>query len=144
MEDLRDVRHYLGGAKAIGSPQTELDFVAIIRKGLPASALESLRTRTELSEETIVNSLRIAKRTAARRKQQGDRLKPSESERLFRLAKTFATATDVLGTKENARQWLLSPNLSLGGNPPIKLLDTGIGFQQVIDVLGRIEFGVYS
>ncbi len=144
MESMNDVRQYLGGAKSIGSPQTELDFVPIIRKGFPASALESLRNRAKLSEETIVGSLRIAKRTAARRRQQGGRLKPSESERLFRLARAFATATDVLGSEEKARQWLLAPNRALADDPPIKLLDTGIGFQEVIDVLGRIEFGVYS
>jgi putative toxin-antitoxin system antitoxin component (TIGR02293 family) len=144
MEDILGVRQYLGGAKTIGSPETELDFVPIIRKGFPFSVLESLRDRAKLSEETICGSLRIAKRTAARRKQQAARLKPTESELLLRLARVFAAATDVLGSEQKARQWLLAPNRALGGAAPIKLLDTGIGFQGAIDVLRRIEFGVYS
>jgi RES domain-containing protein len=35
----------------------------------------------------------------------------------------------------------LSENLALGGQRPIDLLDTGIGFEDVTDVLRRIEHG---
>jgi putative toxin-antitoxin system antitoxin component (TIGR02293 family) len=144
MENISNVRQYLGGAKAIGSPETELDFVPIIRKGFPASVFKSLGEQAKLSEETICRSLRIAQRTAARRKQRGARLKPAESELLLRLARVLAAATDILGSRDKAREWLLAPNLALGNVPPIQILDTGIGFQQVIDVLKRIEYGVYS
>jgi putative toxin-antitoxin system antitoxin component (TIGR02293 family) len=144
MENISNVRQYLGGAKAIGSPETELDFVPIIRKGFPVSVFKSLGDQAELSEETICRSLRIARRTAARRKQRGARLKPAESELLLRLARVLAAATDILGSRAKAREWLLAPNLALGSVPPIQILDTGIGFQQVIDVLKRIEYGVYS
>jgi putative toxin-antitoxin system antitoxin component (TIGR02293 family) len=144
MENILDVRQFLGGAKVIGSPETELDFVPIIRKGFPVSVFKSLGDRAKLSEETICRSLRIAKRTAARRKQRGGRLKPAESELLLRLARVFAAAADVLGSQQRAREWLVSSNRALGNAAPIQILDTGIGFQQVIDVLKRIEFGVYS
>jgi putative toxin-antitoxin system antitoxin component (TIGR02293 family) len=144
MENVTLVRKYLGGAKVIGSPETDLDFVAIIRKGFPVSVFTALRNRAELSEEAICDSLRIAKRTAARRKARSARLKSNESELLLRLARVLAAATDVLGTKEKAREWLLAKNRALGGTAPIKLLDTGIGFQEVMDVLKRIEFGDFS
>jgi putative toxin-antitoxin system antitoxin component (TIGR02293 family) len=144
MEDMTLVSKYLGGTKLIGSPETELDFVPIIREGFPFGVFVSLRDRTRLSEETIFGSLGIAKRTAARRKRQATRLKPIESELLLRLARVLAAATSVLGTEKKAREWLISENRALGGRVPIRLLDTGIGFQEVMDVLKRIEYGVYS
>lgn len=144
MEDFAVVRQYLGGSKIVGSPQSELDFVPLIRKGLPFSAFASLRARANLSEETICQSLGIARRTAARRKHQAARLKPSESELLLRLARALAAAADVLDGVDPARQWLISDNRALGSRKPIELLDTGIGFQEVMDVLRRIEQGVYS
>jgi putative toxin-antitoxin system antitoxin component (TIGR02293 family) len=144
MENLTLVRQYLGGTKVIGSPKSELDFVAAIRDGFPFSAFAAIRDRTKLSEETIFSSLGIAKRTGARRKREGARLKPTESESLLRLARVLAAARDVLGSEDKARAWLQAENRALGGRVPIRLLDTGIGFQQVIDVLKRIEYGVYS
>jgi putative toxin-antitoxin system antitoxin component (TIGR02293 family) len=144
VENIALIRQYLGGTTVIGSPQNELDFVPIIRKGFPFSVFTSLRDRAKLSEETIWASLRIAKRTAARRKERAERLKSDESELLFRLARVLAAGTEVLGSEQNARDWLLAGNRALGGGVPIELLDTGIGFQEVMDVLKRIEHGVYS
>ncbi len=144
MENVILVRSYLGGAAVIGSPESELDFVPIIREGFPVSVLASLRDHAKLSEEFICNSLRIAKRTAARRKRGASRLKPVESELLLRLARVLASATEVLGSEEKGREWLTSVNRALGGVTPIDLLDTGLGFEQVMDTLTRIEHGVYS
>jgi putative toxin-antitoxin system antitoxin component (TIGR02293 family) len=144
MENILLVSQFLGGTSVIGSPQTDLDFVPIIREGFPFSVFNSLRDRAQLSEETIWESLRIAKRTGARRKEKGGRLKPEESELLFRLARVLAAATEVLGSEDKARQWLIAENRALGGAVPINLLDTGIGFQEIMDVLNRIEHGVYS
>ena len=80
MENLATVQRYLGGKKALGTPRNDLDLIAIIRKGLPVSVLASLCERLKMSEELVVASLGIARRTAARRKRQGGRLKPVESE----------------------------------------------------------------
>jgi putative toxin-antitoxin system antitoxin component (TIGR02293 family) len=144
MENISLVQQFLGGSKVLGAPESDLDFVPILRKGLPASAFAALRDRSQLSEETICDALGIARRTAARRKEQAARLKADESELLLRLARVLAAATDVLGSEERARAWLVAENRALGGTAPIKLLDTGIGFQEVLDVLGRIEHGVHS
>jgi len=144
MENISLIQQFLGGPSIIGSPQTDLDFVPIIREGFPFSVFTSLRERAQLSEETVCGSLRIAKRTAARRKQQSTRLKADESELLLRLARVLAAATEVLGSEDKARAWLVAENRALGGAAPIKLLDTGIGFQEVMDVVHRVEHGVYS
>jgi putative toxin-antitoxin system antitoxin component (TIGR02293 family) len=67
-----------------------------------------------------------------------------ETDRRSRLAGVAARAAEVLGTTEKADRWLQRPNRALGGRVPLELLDTDAGTQQVAEVLGRIEHGVYS
>jgi hypothetical protein len=59
-------------------------------------------------------------------------------------ARLRAKAIDVLGTPEKADSWLQAPNRALGGATPISLIGTGAGAQEAINVLGRIEYGVFS
>ncbi|MBL8891352.1 MAG: DUF2384 domain-containing protein [Planctomycetaceae bacterium] len=94
-----------------------------------------------ISDDVIYQSLRIAKRAAAWRKASASRLAPAESELSYRSSKVVVTATDILEDRDTARECLSSENRSLYGNRPIDLRDTAIGFEDVMDILRRIEFG---
>ena len=72
------------------------------------------------------------------------RLTVGESDRLVRTATVIAKAQDVLGGRNKAVRWMSSPNLALGNESPMSLLDTSAGEHEVLAVLDRIEFGVYS
>jgi putative toxin-antitoxin system antitoxin component (TIGR02293 family) len=144
MEDMRSLTRFMGGPTIVGSPRSEYEFIEIIRAGLPSEVIASVVKSSAVSEEVICKSLRIAKRTAARRKANSARLKAAESELIFRFSRVLVAAKEILGDKDKARQWLLTENAALNGERPIDLLDTGIGFEDVMDVLRRIEFGVYS
>jgi antitoxin PrlF len=43
-----------------------------------------------------------------------------------------------------AEGWFNRPNRALGGTKPLELLDTDAGVEQVVDLLNRIDYGVYS
>lgn len=144
MENVKELLKFMGGRSVVGSPQSDFEFIEIIRNGLPARVIECVVKSSSVSKETIYKSLRIAKRTAARREATDSRLKPLESELIYRFSKVLVTATEILGSKKHAKEWLLSENRGLGGRCPIDLLDTGIGFEDVMDALQRIEYGVYS
>jgi len=144
MENIKELTKFMGGTSVVGSPQSDFEFIEIIRHGLPSKVIKCVVKSSAVSEEVIYKSLRIAKRTVARRKASAARLKAAESELIYRFSRVLVTATDILGDRDKARQWLLSENRALNGERPIDLLDTGIGFEDVMDVLHRIEFGVYS
>ena len=72
------------------------------------------------------------------------RLQPGESDRLYRMARIAARATEVFGDTEKAALWLHRSNRALGGHPPLGLVRTDLGSRQVEQVLGRIEHGVIS
>lgn len=145
MEHISAITRLLGGALTFPTaPKTDRDFIRALREGFPIGAVGYAAEELSLSEEETYSWLKISRRTAARRKAKKERLREVESERLLRLARVAATATEVLGSREKAVRWLRKPNRALGGDPPVLLLDTDVGFQTVLDVLQRVEHGVFS
>ena len=138
-----EILEVLGGpdpqSRRVRTPE---DMKAWIREGLPFSSLEAVMSRFQLNRDEVSSALDLPPRTLARRKQER-RLRPSESDRLFRLARIAAQASEVLGNEVKASRWLHTPNRALGGKPPLTLLDTDLGARQVEAVVGRIEDGVY-
>ena len=116
--------------------------VALVRAGLPWNLYQGVMTNLGLNDQEAAGILHIPPRTLARRK--GGRLDPQESERLMRLIRLVAQATEVLGEQKKAIRWLESPNRALADATPMSLLDTDIGTQAAEAVLTRIAFGVFS
>ena len=134
----------LGGRKVLGrSISTQRALIERLREGLPYSSLESVLRLLDVSRPQTSAWLAVPPRTLARRKKQR-RLRADESDRLFRVADVAAHAVQVFGGQAAAAQWLRSPNLVLGGEAPLAALDTELGSRHVHDVLGQIEFGMYS
>ena len=122
---------------------TSIELRARIREGLPYRSFESVRERLRLSIPETATVLHMPARTLARRRQ-SRKLDPEESDRLYRLARVAAHAVSAFGEEEKAATWLRRPNRALNGEPPIHVLDTDIGAQQVEDILGRIEHGIVA
>jgi putative toxin-antitoxin system antitoxin component (TIGR02293 family) len=55
----------------------------------------------------------------------------------------YQRAAEVMESPEAVRLWLETPNYGLGIRRPIDLIDSGEG-GQVLDLLGRIQHGVFS
>jgi putative toxin-antitoxin system antitoxin component (TIGR02293 family) len=119
-----------------------LSLVALLRGGVPWSLYRGVVTNLGLTDQDAAGVLHIPPRTLARRK--GGRLEPNEGERLMRLVRLVAQATDVLGSQKKALRWMESPNRALEGATPMSLLDTDVGTQAAEAVLTRIEYGVFS
>lgn len=134
----------VGGSKAWkGRIKDQSDVVAQLRSGLPYSVLEALARDFQLELKELAPILDIPWTTLMRRRR-ARRFHPDESDRLYRLAHIVAVAADVLEDKERASRWLRKPNRALGGEVPLRLLDTEVGSRQVETILGRIEHGAYS
>jgi len=125
------------------SPKTEEALIAQVRDGLPYQALAVLLKALNLPAEFAFSFLGITKRTLQRRQQKA-KLDTLESDRVLRLARVFASSISVFGDRSRAIDWLHAENVNLGGQKPLACLDTEIGEQRVMDLLGRIEYGVYS
>jgi putative toxin-antitoxin system antitoxin component (TIGR02293 family) len=138
------VAKVLGGKRTLGKRiLSQQDLISAVRGGLRTSTVDAVIEELDVPRAHVLPTLRIARRTMERRRVTG-RLLPEESERVYRLAKILAIAESVLGNKEKARHWLNTSNRALGNVSPLSLLASEAGTDEVMNVLGRIEFGVYS
>ena len=138
------VADVLGGAKTLKRKISGFDDLHVaVRSGLPFATLEALIHRLQLSIGEAAAVLRIPARTMARRKR-ARKLPPDESDRVLRLARVYAHASQVFEDEDEAAGWFKDPNVALGGKRPLELLDTDIGTQRVDALLTRIRHGVYS
>lgn len=123
--------------------KTNLEMAKDIRRGLPYSSFEETSKKLKINQESLSKSLGLNPRTLIRRKKE-QKLHADESDRLYRVIKIFNFALEVLKEEDYVVKWLSTPKIALGGEIPLTLLDTEPGFQEVENLLGQIEYGVYS
>ena len=141
---LVSVESLLGGPGVLRvAPGSPVDWVAVLRRGLPAAAVDSLTSSVGVTQAALASTLGISERTLVRRKREGT-LSSEESAKLVRVARVVARAEEVFEDFDAALDWLKSPNAAIGGVTPFSLLDTDIGAERVFDTLGRIEHGVFA
>jgi putative toxin-antitoxin system antitoxin component (TIGR02293 family) len=130
-------------SKLVVSSLSAATLIRSVQAGLPVRELEVLQTSLGLPLDNLAARLGISRATLHRRKA-GGRLAPAESDRVVRFARLLGKASEVLESEEHARQWLTSPQVGLGGAVPLDYAGTEVGAREVEDLLGRIEYGVYS
>jgi putative toxin-antitoxin system antitoxin component (TIGR02293 family) len=130
---------------SLGVKNTNIvDLVKSLKHGLSYVALAHFQQKSGLPFEVIGRVLQIPPRTLARRKAAGV-LTSQESERLVRLANLFDKATALFeGEVTAAANWFRAPNQALGGQTPLGFAESEIGARAVEDLIGRLEYGVYS
>jgi len=120
------------------------EVIDVLAAGLAYKSLTGLRQATGFSLETLADWTGISPRTLQRRRLEG-RFAADESERIYRAANIFHLALGLFeGDAEAARQWLLAPQSALGDQSPLRLARTELGGRQVEDLIGRLEYGVFS
>lgn len=117
--------------------------VAKIRRGYPIAALKDLSAYLNISPVDLLETLGISRSTAMRRGQQAH-LKPHESDKVYQLAKIVSLAEEVFGALKTSHEWLRTNNRALGGEEPVSRLNTAAGADDVIELLRRIGYGIYS
>jgi len=127
----------------LASDFTPSKLIEVLRGGLPVRELDDLQASLAMPMDKLVPMLGISKATLHRRKA-GGRLGQAESDRVVRFAKLLGKAVKVFGDLEDAKQWLNSPQFGLGGAVPLDYATTELGAREVENLLGRIEYGVYS
>lgn len=119
------------------------ELIRKIQKGLRFSELETLQNSIDLPFEQLAAKLAISRSTLQRRRAAG-RLSPDESDKVMRLSRLLEHATNVFGEIERARAWLKFPQRGLGGAVPLDYAETEVGAREVDNLLGRIEYSVYT
>jgi len=131
----------LGGRRAFGSGR--IDLLAEVERGLPIKAYVTLAKTLELTPAEEDRLLHVSLRTRVRWKQRS-RIDPAASDRVVRVARILALATDVLVNRSHAVAWLREPSDVLSGRTPLQAISSDFGAEKVTNLLHQMEYGVYS
>ncbi len=145
MLEERGILSALGGEKALGGRvRGKLQLHERIEKGLPWAVASHLQRSLELTDAEFAGVLGVSERTLSRMRGSAAALTPVASDRLYRLARLFGLASEVLEDRAHAVAWLRRPQVGLSRWVPLELIRTEAGAREVEDLLGRIEYGVIS
>jgi putative toxin-antitoxin system antitoxin component (TIGR02293 family) len=114
-----------------------------IHAGLSFRAVLNLQKALDVPMQRVASVLGMSRATLHRRKLQG-KIDQEESEKLVRYQRLLKKAEDVFGDAECARKWLTYPQPGLGKAVPLDFAKTEIGAREVENLLGRLEYSVYS
>jgi putative toxin-antitoxin system antitoxin component (TIGR02293 family) len=120
------------------------ELIRRIEAGLAFAALQRLDKHTGLGLSLLASIIGIPERTLARRKASG-KLSPEESERLIRISRIFERTMELFEDDLAAAvRWLTSPKKALDNQQPLQYARTELGAREVDNLLGRLEYGVFS
>jgi len=113
-----------------------------IRHGFSVTVIDNLVKELQLPEKTLLKFIGLSSSTLARRRLK-KHLSFQESNRVYRLTFTYRDALELFdGNTENAKYWLNQPSKSLGGDTPLEHQDTEAGYNEIRNLIGRIEHGI--
>ncbi len=124
----------------VASVQREIERM---RSGLAFRSVQNLQKALDLPMTTIATVLGMSRATLHRRKREG-KIDGNEAERLVRYERLLQQAQSVFGGRAEAREWLTHQQPGLGGAVPVQFAVTELGAREVENLLGRIEYSVYS
>lgn len=123
-----------------------MEIYRAVRNGFPLQSVIDMIEHSDVYKRFGVLSRIVgaSDRTLARRLKSPEEVLTSEqSTRALYYAEVLEKATDVLGSRELAEQWMVKPARGLDGEMPIDLISNSVGYELVTDFLTRIEYGVY-
>jgi putative toxin-antitoxin system antitoxin component (TIGR02293 family) len=144
---------YAPAAAVLGADELEIDsqigLHEQIARGLPRSTIVHLLAELQhISQEEALRALNISPRTFHRIKADSsahaEPLDVDQSARAWSLAEVLAKAGEVLGSRDDAEQWMVRPAIGLEARRPIDLMATPQGAELVKTLLERMAHGVYA
>lgn len=134
----------LGGVSQVGQVvNSDIDLIAVTRKGLPKSVVYSVCEVLGISMDRLSDLLHVSHRTL-QRKADDDLLAVASTEQLFEIAEMVSEGVHVFETLDGFRKWLHSSPYIFNGQKPLDFLDTRFGIQYVKNMIGRIAHGIPS
>jgi len=143
---VEQVAELLGGRKILKTKISgSLSMADVTARGFPAKSFDRVKEALRLSDVEVARILGLSSKTTTRlRKAENKLLSPTASDRLYRVARLYLLAVEVLEDEDSAREWLTTPQVGLNNRVPLDLMTTEAGSREVEALLLRIDYGVIS
>lgn len=127
-------------ANAKDAPGYQLELIDRIRTGVRKSDWKHLIALLGSTEKEFASVLPASISSMQKKTVYGK----ETSERIYELARLYGLGYEVFDSKEDFKNWLMTPSKALGNKKPFELLDSSMGFEMVESEIVRIQYNVYS
>lgn len=117
-----------------------IGYLSIVRSRVSGDQLKAI---TDLIEEKELIARSIATTSNLSKSYQAKRLSSAETDNLIDLLRIYIQAAKIYESLDLAKEWMRSSIPALGGEIPVKMLDSHAGREVVRQALRRMEFGEY-
>lgn len=115
-----------------------------VRNGLDVRVLRNLAVLMDSNIRQVADWLDISRTTLYRRLKSG-RFSTTESDAIVRMAEVLKAAVQLFDDdRDQAIRWMRSPIKGLDNKSPLDSLQTNVESQAVIELIHRLEHGVFS
>lgn len=123
--------------------KTPVEKMDIVRLGVTKQFLEELKVKAFLNYDLLAKALSVSRARLINKKGL-DKFNSQVSEAIIGLADIYSHGYDVFKDEDRFNKWMLKPNMALGGQAPYYFLDNQFGREEIKNIIGRIDYGVYS
>ncbi|MDD4578975.1 MAG: DUF2384 domain-containing protein [Anaerolineaceae bacterium] len=124
--------------------ESPFDFITLANKGVNVSVILNFSKYFNLTKDMVAQILDVSEPTLYRWLKANKTLDRNFSVKLFEIVDLFLYGEEVFGDRNAFFKWLNLSNQTLGGLEPKELIEIPGGVSKVKDVIGRIDYGVYS
>ena len=125
------------------SKMTAIEKMQVVKQGISKADLEGFKERIGMDYDQLAVTLSVARATLINKKG-SEKFNSAVSEKIVGLADIYSYGYEVFEDVDRFNRWIFSPNRALGGESPFDLLDNQYGREEVKNIIGRIDYGVYS
>jgi putative toxin-antitoxin system antitoxin component (TIGR02293 family) len=127
--------------------------ISMVREGVPADLLSTLAKEMAMPREKLYATIGLARATANRKLQSGQRLSQDESERVLGMLRLVGQAEAIVAASGEpagfdaakwVAAWLDRPHPALGNQRPAAFMDTAEGRVLVSDLLAQMQSSAYA
>lgn len=132
--------------KVVVGPENKLtgiEKMELVEEGISKKSLESLKETAGFDYDQLAQVLNVARATLINKKS-AEKFSTDLSDKIMNLADIISYGLEVFEDRTLFKSWLQKPVRALGGKKPFDLLHTSFGREEVRNLIGRIDYGVYS
>ncbi len=134
---------FSGTVKKPESQMSPIEKMERMHVGISKKELETLKSRAKLDYDKLAKLLSVTRATLIN-KPSSEKFNSALSERILGLADIYSYGYDVFEDEEKFNQWMFKQNRALGQKTPYEVCNNQFGREEVKNIIGRIDYGVYS
>ena len=122
---------------------TSFEKMKLLNVGINKQSLEQFKAKVQLDYDKLAQALSVTRATLINKKA-NEIYSENVSEKIVALSDLYSYGYEVFEDVEKFNSWMFVPNQSLGGIKPFEIVDNQFGREEIKNLLGRIEYGIYS